>query len=59
MRLFGDVLPFVGFRVVSRVELVRRGMLHKLGHSPVGKWELFELEWLGRGLTLFGRPLEE
>ena len=48
MRLFGGILPFIGWRIgyVDNEGFPSEGVTH-------WKADLFEIEWLGRGAVLF------
>lgn len=56
IRLFGDVLPFIGFRTVPMDTLCEQHIdnLHEIGADA---YEMFTVEWLGHGFYLFGRPV--
>ena len=56
MRLFGDILPFVGWRRLSWDEVCRRGLGTILEH-PGCDYEFFEIEWLTHGYTFAARAV--
>lgn len=56
MRIFGNILPFIGFRRVREEDRV------ELGLDPIpGKdsyWQSFEIEWLNVGVLLYVRAVD-
>ena len=48
MRLFGDILPFIGWRVVG---VDNEGMPSE--EAPRWEADSFEVEWFGIGMVLF------
>lgn len=60
MKIFGGILPFIGFRrrEMAWGEAVDLGvdelMVTRDGRVAI---EVFEIEWLGAGVTLAARPV--
>lgn len=57
-RLFGDILPFLGWRRIPRARAEAEGWLDVL--SPEARtadgFETFTIEWLTHGIVLWARP---
>jgi hypothetical protein len=52
MKIFGGILPFIGFRTISAEEAAELELL------PAGRrWSTFQVEWFGFGIVIAGKPL--
>lgn len=56
MRIFGDILPFLGFRRLNAEQSMEIGLDEP---SKGFEWETFEVEWFGIGLVIFGKEVPQ
>lgn len=55
MRLFGGILPFIGYRVLDDDSRRELGLERLDGENSY--WQTFEVEWFDRGVLIFAKPV--
>lgn len=51
MRIFGNILPFIGFRRIAEQDRRELGLEPLVGRNSY--WRSFEIEWLNVGMILY------
>lgn len=51
MRIFGNILPFIGFRRIAEQDRRELGLDTLVGSNSY--WRSFEIEWLNVGMILY------